>query len=82
MAQLLPIAGDANNDSVELGWQERALCAETDPEAFFPEKAAQPVKQSGCASPVRCVPNALNTPSRMMSVLGSGAVYPSGKDAD
>ena len=38
MAQLLPIAGDANNDSVELGWQERALCAETDPEAFFPEK--------------------------------------------
>jgi len=38
MAQLLPSAGDANNDSVELGWQERALCAETDPEAFFPEK--------------------------------------------
>lgn len=22
----------------ELGWQERALCAQTDPEAFFPEK--------------------------------------------
>jgi WhiB family redox-sensing transcriptional regulator len=22
----------------ELAWQERALCAETDPEAFFPEK--------------------------------------------
>jgi len=22
----------------ELRWQERALCAETDPEAFFPEK--------------------------------------------
>src|SRR3712207_8414995 len=22
----------------EQGWQERALCAETDPEAFFPEK--------------------------------------------
>ncbi len=21
-----------------LGWQERALCAQTDPEAFFPEK--------------------------------------------
>ena len=38
MAQLLPMPGDANNDSVELGWQERALCAETDPEAFFPEK--------------------------------------------
>src|SRR3954470_24515382 len=22
----------------ELGWQERALCAQTDPQAFFPEK--------------------------------------------
>lgn len=22
----------------ELGWQERALCAQTDPESFFPEK--------------------------------------------
>ena len=25
-------------DSVEHEWQEQALCAETDPEAFFPEK--------------------------------------------
>lgn len=25
-------------DEVELSWQERALCAQTDPEAFFPEK--------------------------------------------
>ncbi len=25
-------------DSGELSWQERALCAQTDPEAFFPEK--------------------------------------------
>ena len=22
----------------ELGWQDRALCAQTDPDAFFPEK--------------------------------------------
>ncbi len=28
----------ASNDGVELSWQERALCAQTDPEAFFPEK--------------------------------------------
>ncbi len=27
--------GEAEN---ELLWQERALCAQTDPEAFFPEK--------------------------------------------
>ena len=31
------ILGD-NGDEGELGWQERALCAQTDPEAFFPEK--------------------------------------------
>ena len=32
-------AGFGTLDVVEDGgWQERALCAETDPEAFFPEK--------------------------------------------
>jgi WhiB family redox-sensing transcriptional regulator len=31
---------DAGSDVLppELSWQERALCAQTDPEAFFPEK--------------------------------------------
>jgi len=38
-------------------------------------------KQSGSASPVKYVPNAWNMPLLMMSVLGSGAVYLSGKDA-
>jgi WhiB family redox-sensing transcriptional regulator len=28
----------AAEDEGALGWQERALCAQTDPEAFFPEK--------------------------------------------
>jgi WhiB family transcriptional regulator, redox-sensing transcriptional regulator len=28
----------SDQDEGELGWQERALCAQTDPEAFFPEK--------------------------------------------
>ena len=27
-----------DNDNEEMLWQERALCAQTDPEAFFPEK--------------------------------------------
>jgi WhiB family redox-sensing transcriptional regulator len=27
-----------SDDEGALGWQERALCAQTDPEAFFPEK--------------------------------------------
>jgi WhiB family redox-sensing transcriptional regulator len=33
---LLDFADDT--DDAELSWQERALCAQTDPEAFFPEK--------------------------------------------
>ena len=32
------IFGFDADEADELGWQERALCAQTDPEAFFPEK--------------------------------------------
>ena len=32
------VMGEVAEDEGELGWQERALCAQTDPEAFFPEK--------------------------------------------
>ncbi|MGO2312678.1 MAG: WhiB family transcriptional regulator [Brachybacterium tyrofermentans] len=34
---LLDFAGQ-DSDEAEMSWQERALCAQTDPEAFFPEK--------------------------------------------
>ena len=37
VAPVLPLFGTLGDD-VELSWQERALCAQTDPEAFFPEK--------------------------------------------
>ncbi|WP_435531186.1 WhiB family transcriptional regulator [Ruania suaedae] len=30
--------GEPFEDEGALSWQERALCAQTDPEAFFPEK--------------------------------------------
>lgn len=33
--EALPGAGEEDEAG---GWQERALCAQTDPEAFFPEK--------------------------------------------
>ena len=37
--------------SEELAWQERALCAQTDPEAFFPEKGGSTREaKSVCAS--------------------------------
>jgi WhiB family transcriptional regulator, redox-sensing transcriptional regulator len=33
--ELYLLEGDGNDEG---GWQERGLCAQTDPEAFFPEK--------------------------------------------
>ncbi|MBO0836599.1 MAG: WhiB family transcriptional regulator, partial [Actinobacteria bacterium] len=30
--------GIDTDDDEEQSWQDRALCAQTDPEAFFPEK--------------------------------------------
>lgn len=36
MTEVLLVA-DARNEG-PLGWQERGLCTQTDPEAFFPEK--------------------------------------------
>src|SRR4051794_24716191 len=36
--ELLALVEDEDTDEGILGWQERALCAQTDPEAFFPEK--------------------------------------------
>ncbi|PZR54363.1 WhiB family transcriptional regulator [Xylanimonas oleitrophica] len=38
VAPVLPLFGQGADDETLLGWQERALCAQTDPEAFFPEK--------------------------------------------
>lgn len=35
---LLLLFGGDEVDEGPLAWQERALCAQTDPEAFFPEK--------------------------------------------
>ena len=37
MHELLLVPNESAQDE-ELGWQERSLCAQTDPEAFFPEK--------------------------------------------
>ena len=35
---VLPLFVGSLDDDGLLAWQERALCAQTDPEAFFPEK--------------------------------------------
>ena len=52
----------------ELEWQERALCAQTDPEAFFPEKggSTREAKRVCVAYPVRlqCLEYALGNDER------------------
>lgn len=57
--------GAANN---ETEWQERALCAQTDPELFFPNKGGTPknAKAVCLACPVRpeCLEWALKTGQR------------------
>ena len=49
-------------------WQERALCAETDPEAFFPEKggSTREAKKicTGCEVKAECLEYALSNDER------------------
>ncbi len=49
-------------------WQERALCAETDPEAFFPEKggSTREAKKicTGCEVKAECLEYALGNDER------------------
>jgi WhiB family redox-sensing transcriptional regulator len=53
----------ADEDGEEQDWQERALCAQTDPEAFFPEKggSTREAKRicSGCEVRAECLEYAL-----------------------
>jgi WhiB family redox-sensing transcriptional regulator len=52
----------------ELAWQERALCAQTDPEAFFPEKggSTREAKRvcTGCDVRAECLEYALTNDER------------------
>ena len=52
----------------ELEWQERALCAQTDPEAFFPEKGGSTREAKricvGCEVKAECLEYALGSDER------------------
>jgi WhiB family transcriptional regulator, redox-sensing transcriptional regulator len=52
----------------ELQWQERALCAQTDPEAFFPEKGGSTREAKrvclSCEVRVECLEYALENDER------------------
>ena len=51
------------DETEELSWQDRALCAQTDPEAFFPEKGGSTREAKriciGCDVRVECLEFAL-----------------------
>jgi WhiB family redox-sensing transcriptional regulator len=51
------------HDQQEQDWQERALCAQTDPEAFFPEKGGSTREAklicAGCEVRAECLEYAL-----------------------
>ena len=55
-------------EAEEVGWQERALCAQTDPEAFFPEKGGSTREAKkvclSCEVRVECLEYALGHDER------------------
>ena len=59
-----------------MGWQDQALCAQTDPEAFFPEKGGSTREAKrvcrGCDVRAECLEYALENDER----FGSGVVCP------
>jgi WhiB family redox-sensing transcriptional regulator len=63
-------AGSGGEEEVatELEWQERALCAQTDPEAFFPEKGGSTREAKrvclSCEVRVQCLDYALENDER------------------
>jgi WhiB family transcriptional regulator, redox-sensing transcriptional regulator len=66
MTMGLPILSDHAVDEME--WQERALCAQTDPEAFFPEKGGSTREAKricvGCEVKPECLSYALANDER------------------
>jgi WhiB family redox-sensing transcriptional regulator len=62
------IFGFAEDEGEEPGWQERALCAQTDPEAFFPEKGGSTREAKrvcgGCEVRAECLGYALEHDER------------------
>lgn len=67
IAPILPLFGNLD-DAAMLNWQDRALCSQTDPEAFFPEKggSTRDAKKVcvGCEVKAQCLEYALRNDER------------------
>jgi WhiB family redox-sensing transcriptional regulator len=61
--EAIALLDEQDGELTELSWQERALCAQTDPEAFFPEKggSTREAKRicAGCEVRAECLEYAL-----------------------
>ena len=68
LAALSAWGADGEQDDAPLGWQEEALCAQTDPEAFFPEKGGSTREAKricvGCQVKAECLEYALGHDER------------------
>jgi WhiB family transcriptional regulator, redox-sensing transcriptional regulator len=69
MTEPLALVWDSeDDDGGELAWQEQALCAQTDPEAFFPEKGGSTREAKricvGCEVKAECLEYALASDER------------------
>ncbi len=75
MGEVFPLV---ESDGQYADWTERALCAETDPEAFFPEKGGSTREAKkvclSCEVRAECLEYALAHDER----FGIGAACPSG----
>lgn len=68
---------DLFDPAEEQEWQDRALCAQTDPEAFFPEKGGSTREAKRICQGCEVRTSAWSTRSPMTSDSVSGAVFPS-----
>jgi WhiB family redox-sensing transcriptional regulator len=68
MVVMPDVGADVWADERELSWQERSLCAQTDPEAFFPEKGGSTREAKkvcvGCEVRQQCLEYALANDER------------------
>lgn len=68
VAPVVSLFGTDDIEETILDWQERALCAQTDPEAFFPEKggSTREAKRvcTGCDVRSECLEYALENDER------------------
>ncbi|CCH78260.1 putative WhiB-family transcriptional regulator,WhiB protein [Nostocoides japonicum T1-X7] len=66
--ELMALVPGEDDESGALSWQERSLCAQTDPEAFFPEKGGSTREAKkvcvGCEVRAECLEYALANDER------------------